>query len=66
MPTRYATTKHRIGHAYNPKSNTRNHFPGTNCTENAVSCIGFRDAEQERRPYPAAPSPSLRVLLLGA
>eukprot|EP00961_Rhodomonas_salina_P066697 895665-Rhodomonas_salina.1 len=25
-----------------PKSNTRNRIPGTNCTEIAVSCIGFR------------------------
>eukprot|EP00961_Rhodomonas_salina_P095940 1290256-Rhodomonas_salina.1 len=25
-----------------PKPNTRNRVPGTNCTENAVSCLGFR------------------------
>eukprot|EP00961_Rhodomonas_salina_P161577 2175997-Rhodomonas_salina.1 len=26
---------------YSAKSNTRNHTPGTNCTENAVSCMRF-------------------------
>eukprot|EP00961_Rhodomonas_salina_P048483 650805-Rhodomonas_salina.1 len=27
---------------YSAKSNTRNRIPGTNCTESAVSCPGFR------------------------
>eukprot|EP00961_Rhodomonas_salina_P189769 2560232-Rhodomonas_salina.2 len=41
---------------YTPKSNTRNRIPGTNCTEIAVSCFGFRSVP----PYaPPTQSPVL-------
>eukprot|EP00961_Rhodomonas_salina_P073355 985834-Rhodomonas_salina.2 len=33
--------RHVTRRAYTPKSNTRDRIPGTNCTEFAVSCIGF-------------------------
>eukprot|EP00961_Rhodomonas_salina_P303207 3941137-Rhodomonas_salina.4 len=35
--------KQREEDRYTPNSNTRNRISGTNCTEIAVSCIGFRN-----------------------
>eukprot|EP00961_Rhodomonas_salina_P058853 790515-Rhodomonas_salina.3 len=39
---RDVSTGHRVASAHTLKSNTRNCITGTNCTENAASCIGFR------------------------
>eukprot|EP00961_Rhodomonas_salina_P245681 3319502-Rhodomonas_salina.1 len=44
---------------YSPKSITRNRFPGTKCTDNAVSCIGFRGVLSE--PMAGAGSGGVRA-----
>eukprot|EP00961_Rhodomonas_salina_P138628 1864984-Rhodomonas_salina.2 len=47
VPAPYATSIEAI-----PKSNTRNRVPGTNRTEIAVSCIGFRRARAHLTAFP--------------
>eukprot|EP00961_Rhodomonas_salina_P241068 3257285-Rhodomonas_salina.1 len=43
-PLSYAISRTQAVRAHTAKSKERNRIPGTNCTETAVCCVGFRGA----------------------
>eukprot|EP00961_Rhodomonas_salina_P075277 1010021-Rhodomonas_salina.3 len=54
---RDVSTGDRVAGAYTANSNTRNRIPGTNFTDDAVSCTGFRGVGRYRAiaAMPVAP-----------